>query len=284
MKVNKKFSARWSLVLLVLLAVPATAADGVIQNGVDAWLTSDGGRSFMDFAYDPIPAGFFCSGSAPFIGRIAWRGVPLATSPPDVFGVGVDTIIRRVDDAVFDRGGVATTRLQVAALSLESIEPIQTSCGLYAVRATLAPGEQPMTEMRIVRTRKHGGYFQAPLEFNARLTFTPVGVKRSEFLEIDRTIFFPAAVGARWTDRPRKAVVRVKGFALVDTDGDGAAETFLPGTSNFFPLGSGARSGGMTKVAEVEQQPCLAKIGEVCHWYSAYNKCHCTILAEPTAE
>lgn len=278
---NKKFSARWSLVLLVLLAVPAVAADGVIRNGVDVWRTSDGGRSFMDFTFDPIPAGFFCGGSAAFNGRIAWRGVPLATSPPNVFGVGADTVIRRLDDAVFDREGVAVSRLQVAALSLESIEPIQTSCGLYAVRATLAPGVQPMTEMRIVRTRKHGGYFEAPLEFTARLTFAPVGVKRSEILELDRTVFFPAAPDARWTDRPRKPVVRVKGFALVDTDGDGAAETFLPGTSNFFPLGAGARSGGMTKAL---QEPCLAKIGEVCHWYDLYQKCHCTILAEPTAE
>ncbi|NJL26573.1 MAG: hypothetical protein HC897_01195 [Thermoanaerobaculia bacterium] len=146
--------------------------------------------------------------------------------------------MHRIDDAVFDRQGLATTRLRMAALSLASIEPIVTSCGTsWNLRATLAPGEQPTTEMRIYRDRKGGGHYEAPLLLNIRLTFTRADAATDETLEIDRPFSLRPVVGALWTTKPTPKTVRVEGYVRVDTDGDQVADLSLPGTSDFFPEG-----------------------------------------------
>ena len=65
------------IVLLVSsLSAPAFAADRAIQNGIDIWSTSGDGSTFVDFAQTPIPAGFFCPGSAPFTAKMAFQGAP----------------------------------------------------------------------------------------------------------------------------------------------------------------------------------------------------------------
>lgn len=275
---NKVLGVMWSFVLLVVLAVPAAAGDGVIYNGIDVWQTPGDGSSWENFAQNPIPAGFFCSGAKAFAGRITWQGAPVATSPPGVLG-NTDTIIHRLDNAPFDRDGVAATRIRVAALSLVSSAPIKTSCGLFDVSATLR-GEQPITEMRIVRTRKGGGYFEAPLELNARLTFTPVDVRSGERLEIDRSIRFLPANGFTWSSRPTETgPLKLRGFVLVDTDGDSRADTFLPGTSNFFPAGRGV--GGREVNVKILQD--IIACGPGCHTASS-STCHCPEIAQTATQ
>src|SRR5947208_713512 len=50
----------FGIVLLVSgFATSAFAADRAIQNGIDVWSTAGDGSTFVDFAYTPIPAGFF---------------------------------------------------------------------------------------------------------------------------------------------------------------------------------------------------------------------------------
>ena len=128
-----------------LAALPALAGDDVIESGVDLWATAGGELSFTSFSSEPIPADFFCPGSEPFSAKVTFRGRPLVTEPANSLGA-VDTIVRRLDDAVFDAQRIATTRIQVMALSLVATEPIETSCGRYDVAVSLA-GEQPVTEM-----------------------------------------------------------------------------------------------------------------------------------------
>ena len=233
---------------LLLVASAASAATAVVYNGIDMWKTEADGTSFQDFADDPIPAGFFCAGSSPFNGRITWQGVPLKTEPPGALGDS-DTIVHRLDDAIFDKDGVATTRLQVRALSFAGVEPLQTSCGTYEVRSALH-GEQPITEMRIVRESDNGGRFTSVLALNVRLTFHPVDKLGGRTLFLDRTVEFQPTHPIRWTDSTqtpsrvlqlskdpgaKKEIVRFDGFPLVDTDGNDEPDTFIPGTSNFFP-------------------------------------------------
>src|SRR5262245_64586256 len=95
------------------------AADPVIQRGIDAFTTTDNGKTYYDFAQNPIPAGFFCNKSAAFTGRIAFKGLPLETAAPGQLR-GRDTVIERLDDAVFNAKDTAVTRLQFKALSLVS--------------------------------------------------------------------------------------------------------------------------------------------------------------------
>src|SRR5215203_1544308 len=146
------------VITAVLVALPLSAAQNIIYRGVDLWNTTDDGSTHVDFAKKPIPAGFFCSTSLPFTGRIEFRGVPIATGVARELGT-TDTIVERLDDAVFNKRGVATTRIRFRALQMESIAPIKTTCGSFNVRVQLAEVEQPVTRMRIVRENKDGGRF-----------------------------------------------------------------------------------------------------------------------------
>ncbi|MFY9825446.1 MAG: hypothetical protein WAM82_28985 [Thermoanaerobaculia bacterium] len=241
--------------LALLLAVPALARDAVITNGIDLWRTPAAGGTYADFARDPLPAGFLCTGSAPFTGKIVFRGVPIKTKPANALR-DADTIIQRLDDAIFTkslvainpfpmRGNdgnvrqvgasffqgqeVATTRVQAKAISFVGVQPVKTSCGSFQVKASLA-GEQPVTEMVIVRDRESGGSFYAPLSLNIKLTFIPMA--GGSPVEVMKSIQFPAKPLSVWTENTRKRAA-LGGFVNVDSDGDGVADLMLPGTSNF---------------------------------------------------
>ncbi len=165
--------------LLLALAVPALAADHIIANGVDLWRTPGDGTSYADFSADPIPAGFFCPGSAPFTGRIVMKGIPIASSQP---GLQADTIIQRLDNARFNKRGVATTRIQMRAMQFEGLTLVKTVCGAFKAYVRL-DGEQPVTTMRIVRDHEKGGRILAPISVNIKISFEPVGRETTEVWE-----------------------------------------------------------------------------------------------------
>jgi hypothetical protein len=224
----KKLSVLAICAFAVLLAVPAFAADRVIANGVDLWRTPGDGTSFADFSKQPIPAGFFCPGSPAFTGRIVMKGVPIASNKPGALG-NADTIIQRLDNATFNKRGVATTRIQMRAMQFESATPLKTACGDFKAFVRL-DGEQPITTMRIVRDNEKGGRFFAPISVNIKLVFEPVGRTTTEVWEIRKELRFPPARLQEWTGARNASLA---GFVKVDTDSDGAPDTFLPGSSNF---------------------------------------------------
>lgn len=240
---SRSFHSRALLVLtlLSLVALPAAALEDVLYQGVDLWATPDGG-SLVDFTEDPIPADFFCPGSQPFQDRVMLTGVPLVTADGSLRTT--DTIMRRLDDAVFGVDGVAETRLQIAALSLKSMEPVQTRCGTYDVWVSLADGPQPITTMRIYRTYEFGGYFITPLALKASITFLPardttaLGLAEagSGPLELVRELYFPADGDGnhKWAYRSLVDGFEHPSPLQVRIGRPGAEELLtLPGTSNF---------------------------------------------------
>lgn len=242
--------------LVSSFVAPVFAADRVIQNGIDVWMTPADGSTFVDFAKTPIPAGFFCSSSAPFTGKVAFKGEPIVTGTPGALGTA-DTIVQRLDDAAFNKRGVARTRIQFRALSLKSLAPIETECGKFTVTATL-DGVQPITRMVITRESKTGGRFTAPLALNVKVRFEPVGRVSKEAFEIPVAVRFPGTVKMPW----QKAAAPVPAsFVLVDTDGDRVADTYLPDTSNFIA--------GMSSRAEKAYSCHVDEYGHRhCFWYN----------------
>ena len=75
----KKLSVLAVVVFALLLAVSAFAANRVMTNGIDLWVTPGDGSTFADFSIEKIPAGFFCAGSPAFTGRVALKGIPIAS-------------------------------------------------------------------------------------------------------------------------------------------------------------------------------------------------------------
>jgi hypothetical protein len=264
----KKLSVFMIVAFAVLLAVPSFAADRNIANGIDLWRTPGDGTTFADFSKQSIPAGFFCNGSEPFTGRVVLKGVPIAST--GALGA-TDTIIQRLDNAAFNKRGVATTRIQMRAMQFEGVSPLKTACGTFKLRVTL-DGEQPITTMRIVRDNEKGGRFFAPIFVNVKLSFEPVGRVSTEALEIRKQLRFPPARRQEWTANPGNDAVT--GFVKVDTDSDGTPDTFLPGMSNF---GAG-RSAAPQKL--LQQQRSVDANG--CHMEDEGQ--HCPVVYQQTLD
>lgn len=217
----------------LLLGLSPLCAEPVIQRGIDVFTTVGDGRTFYDFAHNPIPAGFFCKKSKAFTGRVAFKGLPLTTGIPGQLR-NADTVVERLDDSAFDAKGTASTRLQFRALSLVSIAPIKTACGDFHAYVSLS-GQQRTTTMSIVRNQQGGGEFVAPLAVDVRLTFIPVKPARDKArsLRIEDGFTFPA-IPIPWSFAEESTAKRI-GSVLVDTNGDLTPDTLLPGTSNFAP-------------------------------------------------
>jgi hypothetical protein len=261
-----------ALVCSFVLGLTPLAAQVTLQRGVDAFTTAADGRTYYDFIKNPLPAGFFCEGSKAFTGRVALKGLPLATESPLQLG-NADTVIERLDDAALDAKGTAATRLRFRALSLVSIHPIKTACGDFHLYVSL-DGQQRVTKMSIRRTEEGGGTFTAPLAVNARMRFVPVtpGPKAARTLELAGSFTFPPA-SEPWSFA-QGAMNKRSGAVLVDTDGDQAPDTLLPSTSNFI-AGRSPRT-----VDKFDGAECPCDTGEVtCHLYQ--GKEHCAAPAPP---
>src|SRR3954447_15966465 len=178
-------SAVGAALILALISGSPLWAGETIHNGVDLWMTV-AGFAQTGFTNEPLPAGFFCEGSQPFTGTVKLKGAPLTVTPTGSLGA-IDTVVRRLDDAKFNAKGEATTRIQLMALSLASLKPIETSCGKYDVAVSLA-GEQPVTTMRIFRTEALGGPYSAPRALNVRAVSPRVSGARRARREVPRRI------------------------------------------------------------------------------------------------
>jgi hypothetical protein len=266
-----RFSLRsiaWGVAVFAFLTASslALADPGTVRKGIDAWSTV-AGHTHTSFANNPIPAGFFCEQSKPFTGTIELKGVPLATRPAQALGM-IDTVVSRLDDAVFNDKGVAMTRIRLTALSLMSVKPIQTECGAYNVKVTLA-GEQPTTTMRILRTDKHGGRYEAPLALNVKLVFTPVQGDRSAHRELVSRIDLGPGTSSVWT---YAAKPRYQGLIWIDTNGDGKPETQVRGDSNFL---AGVSPVPSVRLASWTAKPSSSSVPSCPPGLCLYQSCHC---------
>lgn len=247
---------RWSALLVGLTLVTASAATALdrIAPGVDLWVTYGNGATYSDFARNPIPAAFFCPESKAFTDRIVWRGAPVIKDS------AVDTIVERLDEATFGANGVATTRTRVRALGLQGLDELATECGNYRVRAYLAPGEQPLSTMRIEQSRTDGGTFTSTLALNIRMVFEPTEKGRAT-LTLDDAVVFGRSTVIPWSLRPDSS------FALTaDTNGDGKGDTRLTSSSGFTAgVGDGlATAGGHCSELDASGTICL-------HYHQVYG-------------
>lgn len=250
-----KVVMRLTLGVVVLILVVAPVGAQVIREGLDLWRTFGDGSTYASFALDPLPAGFFCAGSQPYAGTLAFVGVPVATEPVSALNL-TDTVVHRLDDAVFNEHGVAVTRIQMAAMQFKGVELLHNECGTFEVGVVL-DGKQPITKMKIIRQGANGGRFVAPIHVNVRITFTPVD-HGGDTLSVRRELELGAAANATWQNRPDLGFTEFNRPVTVDTDTDGLPDRVLPGTtSNFF---AGAR-GRQDRGGLLHRESTVAGIG-----------------------
>jgi hypothetical protein len=127
---------------------------------------------------DPIAAGYDLLHTLPgtfamtSLGQINFMGVSI--SPPNLGNT--DTIVHRLlgINPFNPPGDVATIPIQLVALSLQSVAPVNIGGTFFDVTAA-ALGIQPLGTMTVYHTTPDGGYFTSSLPVNALLTFTQVG-------------------------------------------------------------------------------------------------------------
>jgi len=222
--------------ILTLASLAMAGTPDRIPAGYDTWITVGGGATFMSFGEEPIPADFFCAGSDVFTGRIHFEGVPLASDPPGSMGAS-DTLIERIDDALFE-GGEAFSRIRVKAIHLESRETFANDCGVWSVRVGLTE-EQPTTTIEYTQMDAFSGTFNAELVLNIHMTFTNVD-NPEDVRVLNRTVHFTEFIDAPYmlkpvADREDDMPVRVTGKSgprgqrgiKVDTDADGIPDSVL---------------------------------------------------------
>jgi hypothetical protein len=263
-----------ALVLAAFCGSPAFAGD-VVHQGVDLWMTV-AGYAQTSFADEPIPAGFFCPGSQPFTGKIAFKGAPIAVEPAGSLAA-IDTVVRRLDDAAFDAKGEASTRIQLMALSLASTRPIATACGDYDVAVRL-DGEQPITTMRIFRTSALGGTYSAPLALNVKAVFTPVSGNRSARRELTRRIELGPGSRSVWA---YVAAPQYPRGVKIDTRGDGRPDAALPPSSNFLAgVEPSVLHQRLSRPMYTSSLPSNSTTSPACPaGQTPYQSCHCTLGA-----
>jgi hypothetical protein len=147
-----------SAILLAGLALPVTAQP--IPAGNDYWQTPDNGQTLFEFPDGDVES--LCGKPAEGLNLTAkLRGVPAA-------GSDWDTIIARLDTAVFDTAGKAMTRIQVKHIAFES-SYMGTPCGEVRWVVSLASCPQPITKMVIYNkpTKRFFANIAVSVEFKA---------------------------------------------------------------------------------------------------------------------
>ena len=69
----RKSSILGACVVPLLFGLSPLAAQSVIQRGLDVFTTQAKGATYIDFAQNPLPAGFFCASSKAFTQKVALR-------------------------------------------------------------------------------------------------------------------------------------------------------------------------------------------------------------------
>lgn len=258
------------LCLALVGAAEAAPVTRVVHGGLDGWSTPGDGSTFTDFSHAPIPAGFFCVSSAPFAGRIEYKGAPIAADHGKTLG-NADTLVERLDDAYFDKRGIASSRIQIRALQLVSTKPVKTSCGDFNAKVVLH-GNQPTTRMKIVRETAEGGFYIADLSVNTKILFTPVGKPNAVPLVLQQNVRFNRNPRTPWSAK-WPGGQEVASVVRVDTDGDGRVDSVLPGFSNFVAgLAADQRQGNVRGGSYI----CHANFDDE----TGTNKQHCIYLCD----
>jgi hypothetical protein len=148
--------AAFVTLLVVLMALPAVAQ--TIPPGKDFWVTPANGQTDFTFPDKDVESLCGATPSSTWNHKLALKGVPAV-------GSDYDTVVARLDTAVFDTSLQASTKIQVQALNLASAAAQATPCGTLNWTVGLA-GSQATTLMKLRRTSATGGLFSADIAVN----------------------------------------------------------------------------------------------------------------------
>jgi hypothetical protein len=217
------------------LALAAPASSQILTAGIDVWTTPNDGSAYVDFTQNPIPAGFFCTGSQAFAQKIAVKGSPIATTPSGVLG-STDTIVERASDVNLS-SGVGSTAIRVRAISFVNSAAISVSgcSNTFSAKVGLN-GAAPNGNLTIRGSVSAGGTFDADFTVPGKVTFTnnstgqPLSDSVAETVRLQTT-------GAPWSTSVGTGGIAYANQVTIDSDGNGVPDYTTRGTTPGFAPG-----------------------------------------------
>lgn len=197
------------------------------QAGSFDYFSTDPKETSFDFRGElAFPKGFFDQGSARYEGRIPFKGVPVRTFQGRKTG-NADTIVARTSmprlGSQYPSRG--TTEIELAALSLESVQPIKIRVGkrtqLWDVKLGLSPKRRSQGKMNIVQQNERGGVFDSQFTVYPTLTFVRQSDRAERVLDVGsmklggeatKSLTLQASSVPWATQAPRNAAVREGNF------------------------------------------------------------------------
>ena len=194
-ELSKKWLSSCSTLLLAfaLLAMASglpLGAQGTGEKGgagLDLFRTDP--RTSFSFSGDfAIPAGFFDEGSGRFSGTVKFKGVPLGSFRDHKTGKA-DTVIERKSTpaAAAKYPSESKTEIEIAALSLQSTQPIKVHAGkkteLWDVKVGLSTSHPSTGSMTFVQRSAKGGSATSEFTVYPLFTFVRRGDKAEKTLD-----------------------------------------------------------------------------------------------------
>lgn len=216
-----------SIVALALVAASAPAHAGTaVQPGVDLWISQNG--TLVDFSSsgNALPFNFFGCGDQ-FSGTISLSGRPITATP----GITpTDTVIRRFNTVPNPTG---STPIQIQALCAGNNNWVDPCGNSWNVSVRLAQGvTQPFGSMTITHTSNLGGVFSSSFSVVGEVTWTDSFGNTLGPVTNSVTL---NTTNACWSHTGGPGAITATSPLTIDANCDGALDTTLPGTSNFFP-------------------------------------------------
>jgi hypothetical protein len=163
---NALRNAAFVLFLVTLMALPAVAQ--TIPPGKDFWVTPNNSQTDFTFPAGDVESLCGAPASTTWNHKVLLKGIPAT-------GSDYDTVVARLDKAVFDTTLQASTRIQVVELRFASAASQSTPCGTLDWTVGLA-GQQAVTMMKLRRTSPTGGVFSADIAVSVQFQATRGGV------------------------------------------------------------------------------------------------------------
>jgi hypothetical protein len=227
------------LVILTLIAAPVAAQ--TIPGGIDVWTTKDDGNTWVDFTDNPLPAGFFCPGSAAFAQVVRVKGLPIVTNPSGVLKQ-TDTVIQRLQAVTFDSSGNGSTPIQARAICFQERSLLTITCGdgsttTWKTRVRINPSVSNVTTMTIHKAAggAAGGTYDATVIVPGLVRFVDAVTGQST-AEAAETISLQVT-GAAWASQPGNGGVTWTSPVTIAQSCDNTPSLTVPGVSSNFAAG-----------------------------------------------
>jgi hypothetical protein len=176
-----------AIAVLVVWLAAASPAVADVPPGFDLFETDPEATVFSFREEFTIPPNFFDQGSQPFQGDVNFGGVPLGTFMGRRTG-DADTVVQRPTSAQLSPGQSAAIPIELVALSLQSIAPIEVQVGtttqLWDVAAGLSQARQSRGGMVLTQQSAEGGTFDSELQVFPRFVFTRLTDRMTRVLDV----------------------------------------------------------------------------------------------------